>query len=179
MWTLSGLENNSKEPILENESKHIRCVNAVTMTCKFCLHFGKLSAVCLHFVYIQAVSTTWGPCWWFAQLSGAFLTRGTLHVSWVFNVNGVNVGWEANSSQPNGSSFGATMVTFVYIFWSQLFVYILSLQAKRIFTSCPPTVLWSPKPFIIGLWQKQVTAVCLYFSSANRLLALIVLVLLY
>ena len=24
---------NSKEPLLENESKHIRCVNAVTMTC--------------------------------------------------------------------------------------------------------------------------------------------------
>lgn len=33
VWTLSGDEINSKEPILENESKHIRCVNAVSMNC--------------------------------------------------------------------------------------------------------------------------------------------------
>ena len=35
VWTLSGDQEslNNKEPILENESKHIRCVNAVTMTC--------------------------------------------------------------------------------------------------------------------------------------------------
>ena len=33
VWTLSGDEANSKEPVLENESKHIRCVNAVSLAC--------------------------------------------------------------------------------------------------------------------------------------------------
>ena len=33
VWTLSGEEANAKEPVLENESKHIRCVNAVSLAC--------------------------------------------------------------------------------------------------------------------------------------------------
>ena len=34
VWTLTGEDQiNSKEPILENESKYIRCINAVSMTC--------------------------------------------------------------------------------------------------------------------------------------------------
>ena len=33
VWTLNGDEQNSKDPILENESKQIRCINAISMTC--------------------------------------------------------------------------------------------------------------------------------------------------
>ena len=33
VWTLNGDETSASEPILENESKQIRCVNAVSMTC--------------------------------------------------------------------------------------------------------------------------------------------------
>ena len=33
VWTLSGNEANANEPVLENESKHIRCVNAVSLAC--------------------------------------------------------------------------------------------------------------------------------------------------
>ncbi len=33
VWTLTGNETAGNEPILENESKHIRCVNAVSMAC--------------------------------------------------------------------------------------------------------------------------------------------------
>ena len=33
VWTLNGDENTNSEPILENESKQIRCLNAQSMTC--------------------------------------------------------------------------------------------------------------------------------------------------
>nr|CAD7568431.1 unnamed protein product [Timema californicum] len=33
VWTLMGQENRSQEPLYENESKQIRCLNALSMTC--------------------------------------------------------------------------------------------------------------------------------------------------
>lgn len=33
VWTLTGCENKTSEPIFEDESKQIRCLNAVTLTC--------------------------------------------------------------------------------------------------------------------------------------------------
>ena len=33
VWTLNGDEQLTTDPVLENESKQIRCINAVSMTC--------------------------------------------------------------------------------------------------------------------------------------------------
>lgn len=33
VWTLLGHENKHSEPIYENESKQIRCLNAISMNC--------------------------------------------------------------------------------------------------------------------------------------------------
>ena len=45
VWTLSGTEQHSLDPIYENESKPIRCLNALHLTC-CCYNQRTLLIVC-------------------------------------------------------------------------------------------------------------------------------------
>ena len=52
VWTLSGGEHHSLEPIYENESKPIRCLNALQMTC-CCYNQRTLMIVCAKYWQVR------------------------------------------------------------------------------------------------------------------------------
>ena len=120
VWTLSGNEANANEPVLENESKHIRCVNAVSLAC--CVYnMRTVLVVCSTFWCIFDAGDFTCLLKYVNFVVDFFVSRFLTKIfGLVCNVNEVNGGKEANSSQRNGSRCGAT-------------------TERPTYTNCPPT----------------------------------------
>ena len=96
VWTLTGHEIRSTEPIYEDESKPIRCLNAIRMTC--CIYNQRtVLVVCTKYWQVLDVWSSFLITYSPFNYSSRSTTRET-SLSYVLSiVEGVSVGLEGTS----------------------------------------------------------------------------------